>query len=304
MPTFSWGRFPDPECLSSTILYCAQSFSSASPSFPRVYMSLILSGRKNQELHGRTVCVQTYRKEIILRQRLKVISLRLLSGLHPNYGVTALPSEPARPVTPASSAGLRHFSRVAASPCTPPCAVRSWALNGQGRPGLPRPPGALRGVRAAVRTGRDAGKLAAAQSLVPQGKRLVARPQKCPLLTVFDGMAVLARKALLCGTVFWAPLPAGPSPGLPRRHRPAQRDGLLRARGAGPRSCSEPLGKRSFFFLILSNMETRSRHGEVRGWPHSRHFSFPVIRSHFANPHCAPWPAPSPGTRGSLPPLR
>lgn len=147
--------------------------------------------------------------------------------------------------------------------------------------------GVRRAARAALWTGPNAGQAVPTQSLAPPEEPSV-RPQRCPFLTA-SRMAVLPPQALLCSTSLcgcwwpWACLPASPLPGPPRHHRTPQQNTPPQEQRTDPQSGPELPWKPNFFLMILSNMQALWCHCEAR--PHSGHFSFPMIMSHFVNFH-------------------
>lgn len=91
-------------------------------------------------------------KAIIVRQLLKLISLFLLFCLYLNYGIMDLLLQKlVEPVTPVLSAdGLRYFLYLKAFSCFLLFALKTQALNGQGKHILSHHSGKLQGMRTTV----------------------------------------------------------------------------------------------------------------------------------------------------------
>lgn len=250
----------------------AQKSPPASTTSQDFQFHFLCSHQLRQEPHWPVTGSQTSVEEIILRQLLKLISLLLLLCSHLNYGQTD--SRPPKLVEPAtlllSADRLRDFVHVRAFSCIL-FALKTRALNSQGKHILSHQSGVLRGVRSAASTGRDAGKTVPTRSLAPLEEHLAGPPHKSPLLTVSEGTVVLAPKALLCGTILcgcrwpWALLPASPSPELPHPNTTPQHNALPQEHRTDPQSCSGPPRELNFFLMILSNTEELCCHCEARG---------------------------------------
>ncbi|CAN0508090.1 unnamed protein product [Rangifer tarandus platyrhynchus] len=137
-------------------------------------------------------------------------------------------------------------------------ALKTWALNGQGKHFLSHHSRILGDVRAA---GWIAGKRVPTQSSASLGKHGADHPRNPPLRTRSAGPAVRTPRALRRGSVpcghQWArALPtASPSPEPPRRRGPAPHTAALQAPRTDPQCHSARQLRPNFFVLLLATVE-------------------------------------------------
>lgn len=157
-------------------------------------------------------------------------------------------------------------------------ALKTWALNGQGKHFSSHHSRILGEEHAA---GWIAGKRATTQSPASPGEHGAGQTQKPPLRTLSAGPAVLTPGALCRGSILrgrqgaWALPAASPCPEPPRRRRPARHSAPLPEPRADPQGCSAQPLRPSFSVLLLATAEALRGHCEARGWRHAGHVMTP-----------------------------
>ena len=163
--------------------------------------------------------------------------------LYLNHGITDLLIQKlVQPVTPLLSADhLRYFFPMKAFSCILLLALKTWALNGQGKHFSSHHSRILGEEHAA---GWIAGKRATTQSPASPGEHGAGQTQKPPLRTLSAGPAVLTpgalrRGSVLCGRQWaWALPAASRCLEPPLRRRPAPHPTPLQEPRTDPQCCS------------------------------------------------------------------